>query len=246
MLAANDGRDQWLQHTGAAALASIGDTAALEALASHASKSVRSAAVVALRRLHHDGVARFLADADEGVATDAARAINDDGGIPGAIPQLAARLGAVKVTNEPLVRRALNANVRLGTPEAVARLEAARARHRDAIGTAHRGHLRAGCLGPAVTDGSRGWLLPHAGDRGRRAEPGRPSGVRWRKSRGCGCARHGSRRASGGAGGCRTGAPRRSRCRRPPPARLAPPRRRVRRSSGWWTRPRRRTRPTWT
>ncbi len=72
---------QWLQHTGAGALASIGDTAALEALASHASTGVRSAAVVALRRLHHAGVARFLADADEGVATDAARAINDDGGI---------------------------------------------------------------------------------------------------------------------------------------------------------------------
>ena len=124
MLAASDGRDEWLQHTGAGALASLGDTAALEALASHASKSVRSAAVVALRRLHHEGVARFLADADEGVATDAARAINDDGGIAGAIPQLAARLGAVKVTNEPLVRRAINANVRLGTPEAVARLEA--------------------------------------------------------------------------------------------------------------------------
>lgn len=124
MLAANDGRDQWLQHTGAGALASIGDTAALEALASHASRGVRSAAVVALRRLQHEGVARFLTDADEGVATDAARAINDDGGIPGAMPQLAARLGVVKASNEPLVRRAVNANVRLGTPEAVARIEA--------------------------------------------------------------------------------------------------------------------------
>ena len=153
MLAASDGRDEWLQHTGAGALASLGDTAALEALASHTSKSVRSAAVVALRRLHHEGVARFLADADEGVATDAARAINDDGGIAGAIPQLAARLGAVKGTNGPLVRRAINANVRLGTPEAVARLEAVRGRHRDAIGTPHRGHRRAGRLGPAVTDG---------------------------------------------------------------------------------------------
>jgi quinoprotein glucose dehydrogenase len=124
MLAANDGRDQWLQHSGAGALASIGDGAALEALASHTSTGVRSAAVVALRRMHHEGVARFLADADEGVATDAARAINDDGGIPGAVAQLAARLGAVKVSNEPLVRRAINANLRLGTPEAVARLEA--------------------------------------------------------------------------------------------------------------------------
>ena len=124
MLAANDGQDQWLQHTGAAALASLGDTGALAALASHSSKSVRSAAVVALRRLRDDGVARFLADADEGVATDAARAINDDGGIAGAIPQLAALLGTVKASNEPLLRRALNANLRLGTPAAVARIEA--------------------------------------------------------------------------------------------------------------------------
>ena len=124
MLAASDERDQWLQHTGAGALASIGDTGVLESLTSHSSRSVRSAAVVALRRLRHQGVARYLADVDEGVATDAARAINDDGGIAAAIPPLAARLGQVQLTNEPFVRRALNANVRLGTPEAVARLEA--------------------------------------------------------------------------------------------------------------------------
>jgi quinoprotein glucose dehydrogenase len=123
MLAADDGRDQWLLHTGAGALASIGDAAALEALSTHTSKGVRRAAVVALRRLHHPGVARFLADADAGVVTDAARAINDDDGIAGAIPDLAALLGRVPVTNEPLVRRALNANLRLGTAAAVARIE---------------------------------------------------------------------------------------------------------------------------
>ena len=54
---------------------------------------------------------------------DAARAINDDGGIAAAVPQLAERLGTAPVTNEPLVRRALNANLRLGTAAAVARIE---------------------------------------------------------------------------------------------------------------------------
>lgn len=124
MLAAGEGRDQWLQHGAAAALASIGDAPALEQLSTHPSAGVRRAAVVALRRLHHAGVARFLDDADPAVVTDAARAINDDGGIPGAMPRLAALLGTTAVANEPVVRRALNANLRLGTPEAVARIEA--------------------------------------------------------------------------------------------------------------------------
>lgn len=124
MLAADGGRDQWLLHTGAGALASIGDTPALTALTTHSSSAVRRAAVVALRRLHDAGVAGFLADADPAVVTDAARAINDDGGIAGAVPDLAAVLGRVPVTNEPLVRRALNANLRLGSADAVARIEA--------------------------------------------------------------------------------------------------------------------------
>lgn len=124
MLAANDARDQWLQHSGAAALASIGDGDALAALSSHASRGVRLAAVVALRRLKHPGVARFLSDSDAAIVTDAARAINDDGGIVEAVPQLAALLGTARATREPLVRRAINANLRLGTAEATARLEA--------------------------------------------------------------------------------------------------------------------------
>ena len=54
-----------LQHAGSLALASMGDAAALEALASHASHRRPYVAVVALRRMRHAGVARFLADADE-------------------------------------------------------------------------------------------------------------------------------------------------------------------------------------
>ncbi len=124
MLADNDARDRYLQHGAATALAAIGDAAALEALSTHASAGVRSAALVALRRLKHAGVARFLADADPAIATDAARAVNDDGGIAGAMPALAERLADAAAGNEPLVRRAINANMRIGSVDAIARVEA--------------------------------------------------------------------------------------------------------------------------
>ena len=84
---------------------------------------MRIAAVVALRRMKDPSVARFLADQDEYIVTEAARAINDDGGIEGALPPLAAALDG-KVTNEPFVRRAINANLRVGTAEAARRVAA--------------------------------------------------------------------------------------------------------------------------
>ncbi len=124
MLAQNDGKDVHLQHAATLALASIGDSAALGALSSHPSRALRTAAVMALRRMRHPAVARLLADADEWVATDAARAINDDGSIPTAVPQLAGMLGRSTTTNEPFVRRAINANLRVGSAEAVGRLGA--------------------------------------------------------------------------------------------------------------------------
>jgi HEAT repeat protein len=83
MLVDNDGDDMYIQHVGAIALAAIGDAKALEAWSTHAKPAVRSAAVVALGRMKHAGVARFLKDADAAIATDAARAINDDGSIIG-------------------------------------------------------------------------------------------------------------------------------------------------------------------
>ena len=125
MLADNDGHDAAIHHAGSLALASIGDAGPLEALATHEGQAVRLAAVVALRRMRHDGVARFLDDADMHVATEAARAINDDGSIPGAVPRLAAVLGTTRhATSAPLVRRAINANLRLGTDQAVTRVAA--------------------------------------------------------------------------------------------------------------------------
>jgi hypothetical protein len=87
MLAANNDEDVYLRHAGVTALARIGASAPIVALSSHPSRGVRLAAVVALRRMHDAGVANFLHDRDELVVTEAARAINDDGGIEGALPR---------------------------------------------------------------------------------------------------------------------------------------------------------------
>jgi quinoprotein glucose dehydrogenase len=124
MLADNNDRDANLRHAGSLALSRIGDAVPVAALSSHGSRAVRIAAVVALRRMRHPDVARFLADADEQVVTEAARAINDDGSIEAALPALARALDERRFSSEPLLRRAINANLRLGTTEAAARLGA--------------------------------------------------------------------------------------------------------------------------
>jgi quinoprotein glucose dehydrogenase len=128
MLAENDDRDEYLRHSGSLALAATGDIASLGALAGHPSRAVRLAAVVALRRLQQPAVASFLADADDLVATEAARAINDDGGIAAALPALAQMLGSSAPASDALVRRAISANLRIGTIEALERVTAFAAR----------------------------------------------------------------------------------------------------------------------
>ena len=121
MLAENNDEDVYLRHAGALALSRLGMTDSIAGLATHASSGVRLAAVVALRRMKSPAVARFLADSDPLVVTEAARAINDDGGIDGARPALAALLDG-SPSGEPLVRRAINANLVLGTVEAARRV----------------------------------------------------------------------------------------------------------------------------
>jgi quinoprotein glucose dehydrogenase len=121
MLRANNDEDVYLRHAGAAALARIGSPEPIVALTTDPSRAVRIAAVVALRRMRNAGVARFLADRDEYIVAEAARAINDDGGIEGGNADLAALLGGSS-TNEPLVRREINANLLIGTAPAAQRL----------------------------------------------------------------------------------------------------------------------------
>ena len=122
LLAANDDRDVYLRHAASLALSAIGDAPALTALWTNPSRSVKIGALIALRRLRHAGAARFLADADEQVVTEAARAINDDGGIDGALGELARLLERKTSTAEPLLRRAINANLRVGTADAARRV----------------------------------------------------------------------------------------------------------------------------
>lgn len=122
MLEENNGEDVYLRHAGSLALGRIGKADPVVALANHSSKAVRTAAVVALRRMEHPGVAVFLEDAEEYVAAEAARAINDDFSIPDALPALGNTLKEARFTSEPLIRRAINANLRVGTTEAMKNL----------------------------------------------------------------------------------------------------------------------------
>lgn len=134
MLAENNDEDVYLRHAGALALSRLGMADSIASLATHASAGVRLAAVVALRRMRSPAVARFLADREQVVVTEAARAINDDGGIDGARPALAAMLDG-PMRGEPLLRRAINANLVLGTEAAARRVAqfAARADGSDAM-----------------------------------------------------------------------------------------------------------------
>ncbi len=119
MLRENNDEDTYLRHAGSLALTRIGKAEPVVALANHPSKAVRMAAVVALRRMSNAGVANFLNDKDEYIVTEAARAINDDLSIPAALPALGNILTTTPFSNEPLVRRAINANLRVGTSAAL-------------------------------------------------------------------------------------------------------------------------------
>ncbi|QEC51346.1 putative heme-binding domain-containing protein [Anseongella ginsenosidimutans] len=115
LLAANDGKDVYIRHAGSLALARIRKTEPLAALASHPSRAVRIAAVVALRRMKSPELARFLSDQDEFIVTEAARAINDDHFIKEALPALANVLNEDRFREEALIRRAINACLWTGT-----------------------------------------------------------------------------------------------------------------------------------
>ncbi len=114
VLLANNDEDAWLRHAGMIALARINEEAPLVALHSHESKALRTAAVVALRRMKSKGISKFLEDKEEYIVTEAARGINDDFSIEAALPDLANILKENRFKNEALIRRAINANLRVG------------------------------------------------------------------------------------------------------------------------------------
>jgi len=84
----------------------------------HENEAARLGVVLALRRLKSARIAQTLNDTDPLVVVEAARAIHDEP-IPEALPQLAALIRNPS-SDDALLRRVLNANFRLGTPEAAA------------------------------------------------------------------------------------------------------------------------------
>lgn len=119
MLEQNNDVDAYLRHAGSLALARIGKAEPVVALSKSPSRALRIAAVVALRRMSHPGIAAFLQDQDEFVVTETARAINDDLSIKDALPALAGLLNTTPFTNEALLRRVISANLRVGNDAAL-------------------------------------------------------------------------------------------------------------------------------
>ncbi|MFN3192043.1 MAG: PVC-type heme-binding CxxCH protein [Aureliella sp.] len=122
MIAENAGQDPILRHGEAMALTGVAQPKQLVGLKSHDSKHVRIAAVVALRRLQSKMVKEFLADTDEQVIAEAARAIND-APIDTAMQDLAVLISNTS-ENPVIVRRVLNANYRVGKADNAAALSA--------------------------------------------------------------------------------------------------------------------------
>ncbi len=114
MLERNNDEDVYLRHAAVLALSRIGKVEPVIALARNPGKALRTAAVLVLRRLGNEQIALFLNDSDEYIATEAARAINDDLSIPAALPALAAVLKDTKFRSEAFLRRAINAALRVG------------------------------------------------------------------------------------------------------------------------------------
>lgn len=118
MLAENADQDRHLRHAGVTGLVGVADAPKLASLASHENASVRLAAVVALRHMRSPAVADFLKDKEQAIVLEAARAIHDLP-IPDAMPALAALVDR-RTTSDPLLRRIVNVNNRLGNAAAVA------------------------------------------------------------------------------------------------------------------------------
>ncbi len=117
LLEENADEDVYIRHAAVLALSRIGEAEPIVALSDSPNRSLRIAAVLVLRRMSHPGVADFLADEDEYIVTEAARAINDDWSIPEALPALANVLSEERFTSEPLIRRSINAALRVGEAE---------------------------------------------------------------------------------------------------------------------------------
>ncbi len=115
----NADKDLYLRHVAVLALSRIGQVEPILALQNSSNRSLRIAAVLVLRRLAHPDIQAFLKDSDEYIVAETARAINDDESIPSALQALAATLADTRFTSEVIVRRAINACLRVGTAKEI-------------------------------------------------------------------------------------------------------------------------------
>ncbi|HTO05243.1 MAG TPA: hypothetical protein VL069_16150, partial [Opitutus sp.] len=120
-MARTEAANPLMRHAVVTGLTGCASVEQLAAKASDPSLPVRLSSVVALRRLQSRLVEKFLNDVETSVVEEAARAIHDDASLPLALPALAALLEK-KPSTDPILRRAINANLRVGTPEAAKRL----------------------------------------------------------------------------------------------------------------------------
>lgn len=120
----NDDEDAFLRHGAVMGLvgSTQADPKALLETTSSPHSSVRLAAILALRRHAYPEISSFLKDGDLYLVTETARAIHDDFSIPDALPALAEILDRPDLEGEPLLRRAINANFRVGRPSDAERL----------------------------------------------------------------------------------------------------------------------------
>ena len=124
MLDANDDKDPVIRHMASYALSLINRPDDLvDAAASHA-EGGRIGAVIALRRLKNLGLLAFVRDENPRVAAEAIRAIYDervDAGLPAVARLLDTELPK-NLRVEPVLRRAVSANVLIGDAESARRL----------------------------------------------------------------------------------------------------------------------------
>ena len=146
LLRNNADADPYLRHAAVMSLTWIGDLEFLQSFATDRSAAVRRGVLLVQRRTADPRIEQFLNDEDWSVATEAARAINDVP-IEASQPALARKLAQLTTSTvtvkpsanefaavteapprtidlEPLVRRAINANFRLGGAEQAQRVVA--------------------------------------------------------------------------------------------------------------------------
>ncbi|MCM8532246.1 MAG: HEAT repeat domain-containing protein, partial [Lentisphaeraceae bacterium] len=115
----NNGQDAYLRHAIVMGLTGSGESATdtLAKVSASNSTEEKICALLALRRLKSAKITAFLNDKDMTIVTETARAIHDDFSIPEALPALAKTLQRNDLQGEALLRRAINANLRVGKAE---------------------------------------------------------------------------------------------------------------------------------